>query len=323
MLAALGDASLINFLRAGADFLQVKDAGQAQAIRDFADAVEEINRIGELVEGFQNRTALNVNFGTFTLGGGSDLKAATGDLDALVPDLTAPGTVIDSQAGVSDLKTFLADNKLVTDLFDPSKIFQLIAGSDNVTIVEYSNDIPAINLANVVLVNQNFVVGIVPANFQVNASLEIDPNIRFGYSSRGIAENDLIKGIYVGAGPEPSDPVNPGSEAFLELEGALNVELSVGQDYDLAKARAGVRGSIVATAGMFFIEAPTNPGRLHVDQFAQDCPLAGTLVVSADVSLFADASLNFDLQALVNTLQTLVEDTNKKKTTLRRSCATL
>lgn len=312
MLLAFADPDLINILNAGAVFLRSNPFGDMQENKDNADAIEQftaavvtINEISDFVDQFDLRKGLVIDIGSFELGGGSvDLKGATGALFAMTPSVEQPMKSINTQDGVSDFQKFLDDNYLKTDLLDPLSVFQLLAGSPNITIVEYDNDIAPINLTGIQIVSQNFAIGIIPANFNISASLDLDPHLKFGFSSRGLTEKSIAKGIYVGAGLPGNTAV--GDFSFLELIGTINIDLSVGQDYDFLEARVGVRGKITATASGYFLENPSNPGRLHVDQF-QGCSLQGSLGVSAGVSLFAEGSLSFDIEAILNTLRNLVE----------------
>ncbi len=302
LLLALSDPNLLSVL----DAVAVFQPTYANDIHIFTSSVRQVNEVGGLLQKLVGQGALVVNLGSFKLGESSNLKNANGALSVQSSLPIPPSTAIDSQGGVSALRKFLSDNHLITDLLDPLKVFQLLAGSDQVTLLEYSNDLPKVSLANVKFVNENFVVGIVPANFQINATLTVDPNVRFGFSSRGIVEKNFSHGIYVGAGQNA-----PSSQSFIALDGAVNVDLSIGQDYELASIRAGVRGSIDLKASAYFVESAVNPGKLYVDQFSASCPLGGSIEIKADISLFADASLKLDAKALISTLKSLVESAIK------------
>ncbi len=312
VLGAIANPSLVSLdpsKPAIADVLAVFKPEYATAVNYFSTTVREIAKIDALVQKLLSQNSLVFQFGKFELGKNSNLKTATGDLfnqSIVLTNMPAIG----GQNGFASLKQFLDDNHLETDLFDPQKVFELLAGSNSVRFLEFNYKTTPIPLANVNFFSFNFAVGIIPANFSIDGSIDIAPHVRFGVSSRAIVDSNLQHGLYVGTGTA-ADPL-------VKVNAELKFKLGVGQRYEFVEALAGVSATLTASAGVYFVtpaanQGTSNDGRLYVDQDVS-CPLQGQITVSAKVELFAEASLKFD--ALINGLKSLVESAIKNNPTV-------
>ncbi|MGO9467264.1 MAG: beta strand repeat-containing protein, partial [Isosphaeraceae bacterium] len=263
---------------------------------------------------------VNVNIGRFSIGGSAtDLRSPNVDLSAI-----PAGDFLSSDVNTQDVSTALSaltlpfsdDSFLVSSdhfqfslespvLENPQQAFELVLGSKSVKLVELHTNFDLTNPnsdpdeQDIKLYNMNFVIGIVPVNFQIDFTLpSLDFNLNMGVDSSGLGStSNPWQGLYVDA----STPI------FSAQSATLSFKFGIGWDEDATDIRVGVGGDVEFNFNLF-LPKYNSDGTSYLYQLeSQACPLTGSGDVSGYLERFYDAALNVSPEALEESLKSLVE----------------
>ncbi len=313
ILDFLNNPSLDNMITIGAQAVQNLDPddaalyGYAEDVASALDSIHEIANFAQTINSLQDEKP---DFGSFTLGGSgsNDLRQFAAGVLANVPIVSSTlGTGLDAiksalawpapAAGPDNTQNPFQVTLNIPMLDDPTQAFDLLMGDTHVKIVELDTKVSLSDAADIQLFNENFVIGIVPVNFQIDFTV---PNVDFaldmGLDSSGLGTGQPSQGLYVNAGPKTP---------LFSVDPTLKIRFGVGWDMDLVSIVAGISGDIGGQFDLYFAD-PNNDGIDYLDDLPS-FPLQGNGQLTATLALFYDAKFNLTLAVLEQTLKTVFE----------------
>ncbi len=315
ILDFLNNPTLDNMITIGAQAAQTLDPsdaslyGYAEDVASALDSIHQIATFATTVEGFQDQIP---EFGSFTLGGSgvNDLRTFAAGTLSTVPIVSSNPASSSSLSAIANALAWPTspgpDNTPnpfqvslnVPMLDDPALAFNLLMGDTNVKIVELDSSVSLSNAADITLYSQNFVIGIVPVNFQIDFTVpNVDFTLDMGLDSSGLATGQPSQGLYVNAGPN--------APPLFDMDPTLKIRFGVGWDEDLISIVAGISGDIKGSFDLYFTGA-NDQGIAYLDDLPS-FPLQGNGQITANLALFYNTQFNLTLAALEQTLKSVFE----------------